>query len=100
MTAYIELAVGWLFANSKGHDAKAFIISPAFSSHKSPTIHVTSPELGDSSDGAHLTLSPDYMYGGEGRLPSLKWDTVEGVEEWLLISEDVDAPLSTPICHG
>lgn len=40
------------------------------------------------------------MFGGEGRIPGLQWETVKGVQEWLLVSEDPDAPLPTPICHG
>ncbi|RFU78142.1 hypothetical protein TARUN_4074 [Trichoderma arundinaceum] len=96
MLNYVEVAASWLFANAKGRDAKAFTKGPAFASHPDPTIQITSPDCG--ADGA--TLSPEYMFGGEGRLPELKWDSVEGVKQWLLMSEDPDAPLPTPICHG
>lgn len=98
MTAYIEVAASWLFANFKGRDAKAFPTNPAFSSHPEPTISITSPDCG--AYGA--TLDPAYVHGGEGLIPALEWDgsAVPGVKEWLLVSEDPDAPLPTPICHG
>ncbi|KAH6604247.1 hypothetical protein Trco_007693 [Trichoderma cornu-damae] len=96
MHDYVELAFSWFFSNSKGRDAKAFTKGPAFTSHPAPTIQISSPDCG--ADGA--TLSPEYMSGEAGRFPQLKWDSVEGVKQWLLISEDPDAPLPTPICHG
>ncbi|KAL6871899.1 phosphatidylethanolamine-binding protein [Trichoderma novae-zelandiae] len=96
MLNYVEAAASWLFANAKGRDAKAFTKGPAFTSHPVPTIPITSPDCG--ADGA--TLSPEYMFGGQGKIPELKWETVEGVRQWLLVSEDPDAPLPTPICHG
>ena len=96
MTAYIEVAASWLFKNAKGRDAKLIPTLPAFSEHPEPTISITSPDCG--SDGA--TLGKEYMHGGEGRCPALKWESVEGVKEWVLFCEDPDAPLPTPICHG
>ncbi|KAI5459957.1 aspartic peptidase domain-containing protein [Mariannaea sp. PMI_226] len=96
MTAYIEVAASWLFKNYRGRDDKAFFTLPAFSQHPEPTLAVRSPDCGP--DGA--TLGSEYMFGGEGRLPQLEWDSAPGVEQWLLVSEDPDAPLPTPICHG
>ncbi|KAH7258181.1 hypothetical protein FSOLCH5_002525 [Fusarium solani] len=96
MTAYIEVAASWLFKNAKGRDAKAFFTHPAFASHPEPTLSITSPDCG--TDGS--TLGKEYMHGGQGRFPELTWDSHEGVKEWLLVSEDPDAPLPTPICHG
>ncbi|KAL5091025.1 hypothetical protein Trisim1_003341 [Trichoderma cf. simile WF8] len=93
---YVEITASWLFSNAKGRDAKAFTKGPAFASHPEPTIQITSPDCGENG----ATLGPEYMFGGEGRFPELKWDSVEGVKQWLLISEDPDAPLPTPICHG
>lgn len=93
---YVEITASWLFSNAKGRDAKAFTKGPAFASHPEPTIQITSPDCGENG----ATLSPEYMFEGEGRFPELKWDSVEGVKQWLLISEDPDAPLPTPICHG
>lgn len=93
MAAYLEVAASWLFQNFKGRDAKLFTTLPAFSSHAEPTILVTSTDCS-------TTLGREYMFGGEGRIPGLQWETVKGVQEWLLVSEDPDAPLPTPICHG
>ncbi|KAF5594813.1 aspartic-type endopeptidase opsb [Fusarium subglutinans] len=96
MTAYIELAASWLFKDCKGRDAKAFFNTPAFAEHPEPTLAVTSPDCGP--DGA--TLGKDYMHGDQHKFPELSWDSHSGVREWLLVSEDPDAPLPTPICHG
>ncbi|CAM1502895.1 Fc.00g076710.m01.CDS01 [Cosmosporella sp. VM-42] len=96
MTAYIEVAASWLFKNQKGRDGKLVPTLPAFALHPNPTIPVTSPDCGP--DGS--TLGKEYMHGGKGLLPELKWETVEGVKEWVMFSEDPDAPLPTPICHG
>ncbi|KAL7818480.1 phosphatidylethanolamine-binding protein [Trichoderma gracile] len=98
MLKYVEAAASWLFANAKGRDAKAFTKGPAFTSHPAPTIPITSPDCGP--DGA--VLSPEHMHGAQqqGKFPELKWEAVEGVRQWLLVSEDPDAPLPTPICHG
>ncbi|KAL6903002.1 PEBP-like protein [Trichoderma evansii] len=96
MLKYVELTASWLFANARGRDAKTFVKGPQFASYPEPTIQITSPDCGASP----ATLSPEYMAGGDGRLPELKWDSVPGVKQWLLICEDVDAPLPNPICHG
>ncbi|KAH7001912.1 phosphatidylethanolamine-binding protein [Ilyonectria destructans] len=96
MTAYLEVAASWLFKNFRGRDDKAFTTRPAFAAHPEPTLHITSPDC-----GAHgATLGKEYMSGGEGRIPELKWDGFDGVKEWLLVNEDFDAPLPMPICHG
>lgn len=96
MLKYVEVTASWLFANAKGRDAKTFVKSPQFASFPEPTIQITSPDCGASP----ATLSPEYMAGGDGRLPGLEWESVSGVKQWLLICEDVDAPLPNPICHG
>lgn len=97
MHPYVELTLSYLFSNAKGRDEKAFTKGPAFSAHPSPTVKIAAPEFGDSNPA---TLTPDHMHAGEERIPALSWEAVDGVEEWLLISEDPDAPLPTPICHG
>lgn len=96
MLKYVEVTASWLFANARGRDAKTFTKGPQFASYPEPTIQITSPDCGASP----ATLSPEYMAGGDGRLPGLEWDSVPGVKQWLLICEDVDAPLPNPICHG
>jgi phosphatidylethanolamine-binding protein (PEBP) family uncharacterized protein len=100
MTALIEVTASWLLRNKKGRDAKSFYTIPAFDNHKEKTIEITSPDCGPTP----ATLSADYTADGTGKIPSLEWKAPESiaasVKEWLLICEDVDAPLPTPICHG
>ncbi|KAH7313368.1 phosphatidylethanolamine-binding protein [Stachybotrys elegans] len=101
MAAYIESAISWLLLNARGRDAAAFSTTPGFSADggaaaATPTVTVTSPACGPSG----ATLGPAYMQGGEGLFPGLEWEDVEGVAEWLVFCEDVDAPFPTPLCHG
>lgn len=100
MTAVIEGVLGYIFQNQKGRDAKAFTTLPAFENHTDPTIEITSPDCGPTN----ATLTVEYTHDGIGRIPSLEWKAPENiaseVKEWLLVSEDPDAPLPTPICHG
>lgn len=100
MLSYVEVTISWLFKNFRGRDAKLFITSPAFSSHPTPTITVTSPDCGDTN----AQLGVEYTFDGAGKFPELSWrapEEVEGsIKEWLLVSEDPDAPLPTPIAHG
>jgi phosphatidylethanolamine-binding protein (PEBP) family uncharacterized protein len=107
MTAYLELGASWLFANAKGHDAKVFAKSAPLAAFPEPTIRVASPAFGSGTVvklGAEepATMDVEYMATGQGRLPALEWDAeaVPEVAQWLLICEDVDAPLPTPICHS
>lgn len=100
MTDYIEVGLSWLLSSSKAHDAKGFIKLPVFAGHPQATFTVNSPDCG--AEGS--TMGPEYMFGGEGKFPELDWSdavaSMPEVKEWLLVSEDPDAPLPTPICHG
>ncbi|CAJ2506188.1 Uu.00g003180.m01.CDS01 [Anthostomella pinea] len=100
MTAMLEVSLAWLFKNAKGRDAKAFYTRPALAGFAEQTITVTSPDCG----ATNATLAVDYTADGAGKFPALQWAAppeLEGrVREWLLVSEDPDAPLPTPICHG
>jgi len=103
MAAYLEVTLAWLFKNQKGRDAKSFYTVPAFDNHKEQTIEITSPDCGPSP----AALSVDYTFdapGGAAKIPSLEWkaptDIATSVKEWLLVSEDPDVPLPTPIAHG
>jgi len=96
MAAYIEVVASWLFKSYKGRDAKAFFTNSAFSQLPEPKLSVASPACGP--DGA--TFGTEYMHQGQGKFPQLQWDSHQGVREWLLVAEDPDAPLPTPICHG
>ncbi|KAK2003419.1 PEBP-like protein [Colletotrichum falcatum] len=97
---YVEVSLSRLFINSRAHDAKAFYTSPAFASHAEPTITVTSPDCGASP----ATMGPEYIAGGGGRIPALSWevpsDLAPELREWIIVVEDMDAPLPMPICHG
>ncbi|KAF6805851.1 hypothetical protein CSOJ01_09207 [Colletotrichum sojae] len=100
MNPYVEVTLSWLLKSSRAHDSKCFHASPAFSSHAEQTITVTSPDCGPSP----AAFGPEYITEGGGRIPALSWvapaDVEKDVKEWLIVVEDPDAPLPTPICHG
>ncbi|KAI0180370.1 hypothetical protein GGR52DRAFT_588010 [Hypoxylon sp. FL1284] len=101
MTPLIEVTLSWLFKNAKGRDAKSFYTGPGFADVQyNQEIIVTAPEIGPTNS----KLGVEYTHDGEGKFPALRWEApahIAGeVKEWLLVSEDPDAPLSTPICHG
>ncbi|KAK8055836.1 hypothetical protein PG993_001063 [Apiospora rasikravindrae] len=100
MTALLEVSLSWLLQNFKHRDDKLFIKGPAFADHPAPTIPVTSPDCGETD----AQLSVAYTADGIGHHPELSWtapvDVRDQIREWLLVSEDPDAPLPTPIAHG
>ncbi|OTB20488.1 hypothetical protein K445DRAFT_343751 [Daldinia sp. EC12] len=101
MTALIEVSLSWLFKNAKGHDAKSFFKGPAFANlQEKQEVIVTAPECGPTNS----VLGVEYTHDGAGKFPALRWDAppqiLSQVKEWLLVSEDPDAFLPTPICHG
>ncbi|KAL0930951.1 uncharacterized protein CTRU02_213686 [Colletotrichum truncatum] len=100
MHPYVELTLSRILKSSRGHDSKSFYASPAFVSHAEQTITVTSPDCGPSP----AALGKEYINEGGGRMPALSWTAPEDIDskvkEWLIVSEDPDAPLPTPICHG
>ncbi|KAI2630878.1 PEBP-like protein [Hypoxylon sp. NC1633] len=101
MTAILEVTLSWLFKNARGRDEKSFFKGPAFAElQDKQEIIVTAPECGATN--AKLDIA--YTADGAGKFPTLRWEApphIAGqVKEWLLVSEDPDAPLPTPICHG
>ncbi len=100
MTAVLEVTFAWLFKSAKGRDAKSFYKGPAFGDLEEPTLAITSPDCGETG----ATLAKDYTADGSGKFPVLEWsapsDVAPRVKEWLLVAEDPDAPLPTPVCHG
>jgi phosphatidylethanolamine-binding protein (PEBP) family uncharacterized protein len=98
----IERTLAYLTKNQKGRDAKLFTKGPAFTSHPSPTLPITSPDCGPSPS----TFDSNYTEDGAGLFPTLTWilpPTIDAstVVEYLLVIEDADAPLlSTPALHG
>lgn len=94
---YIEYGLSRLLSNAKGRDARLFTKGPAFSQCPSPTITIECPEVGPSGSQLHVDLSAE----GAGRFPSLQWPPASPeTREYLLISEDPDAPRPRPIVHG
>jgi phosphatidylethanolamine-binding protein (PEBP) family uncharacterized protein len=97
---YLEYGLARLLYNLRGRDAKLFIKGPAFADFPEPTIEINSPDCGPSNSIMKL----EYTQYGEDRFPELDWSlppTLAGrVKEYLLVSEDPDAPLPTPPTHG
>ena len=76
---------------------KLFTRGPAFTNHPKPTFNITSPDLGTSGSPIPIEYSGD----DAGLFPALQWRTpAEAIEEYVLISEDPDAPLTEPVVHG
>lgn len=100
-TRPIEDILGWALSDKKHNDAGLITRNPAFSSVPS-TISVTSP-LGPSGS----TLPKEYSsrkIGGLNLFPTLSWSAPNGlqsrIKEWVVVSEDPDAPMPEPIIHG
>lgn len=104
MHPVVEVTLSWLLSSAKGRDEKSFYRSPAFKDLQEPTIEISSTECGAGSLAEPAQLKREHSHDGEGRFPGLRWETppaIAGkVREWLLVVEDPDAPLPTPIVHG
>ncbi|KAJ5864985.1 uncharacterized protein N7529_006901 [Penicillium soppii] len=92
---HIEYTLSRLFFNFKGRDAKLFTKASSFSQFPSPTINLEC-QLGPSG----TRLDVDHSADGVGRFPTLTWPISPTIKEYLLISEDPDAPLPNPVIHG
>lgn len=93
----IENAMGKLFINFRGRDEKLFTRGPAFIHYPEPTFFMESPDCGPTGSA----LKREHTGVGEERFPELTWTGVPTeAREYLLICEDPDAPLPTPITHG
>jgi phosphatidylethanolamine-binding protein (PEBP) family uncharacterized protein len=93
----IEYALGRLLYRRRAYDKLCFFNTPAFSRHPHPDIAITSPDCGDSG----AKLSKDYSKFGAGRIPELSWPpAAPDVKEYLLLTEDPDAPFGHPNVHG
>jgi phosphatidylethanolamine-binding protein (PEBP) family uncharacterized protein len=94
---YIEYGLSRIFASAKGRDARLFTKGPAFAQHPTSTISISCPEVGQTGSNLHVELSAE----GAGRFPTIHWPGASPeTKEYLLISEDPDAPLPNPIIHG
>lgn len=94
---YFMYGLGRLLINQKGRDKGLFLKTPIFESMPEPTFTIQSPDCGPSES----YVSEEYTGYGEDRFPELAWKKPSpDVAEYLLIVEDPDAPLPTPITHA
>ncbi len=99
MWPYVEYTLGYLLSSQRGRDAKLFHKGPAFAKLTEPSLEVTSPECGASNS----TMSSKYGKDTGNQFPTISWEAPKSdteVREYMLIVEDPDAPLPTPIAHG
>ena len=95
----LENIAGSLFSSFKERDAGLLPKSAPFADFPTSTITVTSPELGQIN--AHLTI--DHTPLGANRFPALSWTwngSIATPAEYIVVVEDPDAPLPTPVVHG
>lgn len=104
MHPVVEVTLSWLLSSARGRDEKSFYRSPAFKDLPKPTVEITSTDCGAGSLAEPAQLKKEHSDDGEGRFPGVQWETPRDVggrvKEWLLVVEDPDAPLPTPIVHG
>ncbi|KKY27050.1 hypothetical protein UCRPC4_g01275 [Phaeomoniella chlamydospora] len=97
ITDYIEWALAKALYSSRGHDAGIFTRTPPFKDIPE-NLTITSPDNGPSGS----KLKPEFTQVGPDRFPTLTWIPPSDIQiaEYILICEDVDAPLPQPIVHG
>lgn len=95
---YLEWALATLFYNKRGHDDQLFTKGPASACKDIPeNITITSPDNGPSGS----TLKRDCIQLGADSVPELTWDKPTfDVKEYLVVVQDVDAPLPFISNHG
>ena len=108
---HIESLLGILLSPLRAHDSKIFTSSQSptasCSALPTPTITIHSPEVGPSGS----KLSFRHTLFAKSQFPELEWtlpaelagEDEKGekkVKEYLLIMEDPDAPMPTPVVHG
>lgn len=99
MLRYVEYTLGLLLSRQRGRDAKLFHKGPAFKDLSEPSLEVTSSECGPSNS----TMLDKHGMDTGNQFPTISWEvpkTTTEVQEYMLIVEDPDAPLPTPIAHG
>lgn len=94
---YFMYGLGRLLINQKGRDKGLFFKTPVFATLPEPTFTIESSELGPSE--SHF--KEEHTGYGKDLFPELHWQKPSpDVVEYVLIVEDPDAPLPTPITHG
>ena len=101
MSRFVESAFGRLLPKPSGDPRAArdrFVRTDNFRHFPSATLTVECPECGPS--GSSLTTR--HGVDGGNNFPSLVWQAPPNkqVREYLIVVEDVDAPLSGPVLHG
>jgi len=93
----LEWTLAKLLYRRRGYDRDLFYKGLAFEKFPNPTFEVTSPDCGPT--GAKLAV--DYSQWGSHRVPRLTWPAGgPEVSEYLIISEDPDAPMGHSNVHG
>jgi phosphatidylethanolamine-binding protein (PEBP) family uncharacterized protein len=92
---YVELSFSYMFSSNRGHDAKLFTRQQVFAGRPA-TIQINSPDVGVSGS----RMLERHTGDGADDFPELSWEPVEGAAEYILISEDPDAPVWFVPCHG
>ena len=100
----VENALGNLFSNYRGRDSGLLTAQSVFTSASSPSknLVVRSPDCPDDQ------LKVEHSADGTGLFPTLNWtwdikagdEASKEVGEWIVVNEDPDAPLPSPIVHG
>ncbi|GAB1207939.1 hypothetical protein APSETT445_006675 [Aspergillus pseudonomiae] len=98
---YIQYGIGCLLSllltGAKGHEDKLFTRGPAFAAYPYPTFFIQCPEIGAS--GSRMDIA--HTYDGSGYFPELRWPiTTADTQEYVLVCEDPDEPLTAPVIHG
>ena len=99
MLRYVEYTLGVLLSSQRGRDEKLFHKGPAFANLNEPSLQVTSPECGPSNSNLLSRHGKDTG----NQFPTISWEPPKldkEIREYILIVEDPDAPLPTPIVHG
>jgi hypothetical protein len=102
---FFERIAGRLLYSVRGHDAKLFTKTGAFAAHPRPTIPMSSPDYGQAPALlASAALRAEHSHDGGNGFPALAWTVPDElqreVDSWLVVVEDPDAPLPTPVVHG
>lgn len=101
-TRPIEDLFGWVMYNNRAHDDGLMSRNPPISSTPQ-SLTVASPDVGPMNTPMS-TAYASKMIGGSDRIPSLSWsapaDMQSKIKEWVVLSEDPDAPTPEPIVHG
>jgi phosphatidylethanolamine-binding protein (PEBP) family uncharacterized protein len=97
ISRYIEWALGTLLFRRRGYDHDLFHKGLAFEQFPNATFEVSSPDCG--ATGAELGI--EYSQLGARKVPQLTWPAGgPEVKEYVIVSEDPDAPLGHSNVHG